>query len=282
MKVIVTGANGMVGRAVVELFNARGSRALPLDHSSLDISDRDKVTKVFQEQRPEAVINCAAWTDVDGCESDPERSNRVNALGPEILAEGCRRVGASFLTISTDYVFDGEMDGFYTQRNDPNPQGVYAVSKLLGERRAQAASARTIVIRTGWIFGRGGKNFLSKILEISDSGKPIMAIDDYFGTPTYVVDLSARIYDLINIDLPGIYHIVNSGNGASYKEFALEVLRAAGREGDVKAVSGDTLKRPAPRPRNSRLKCILSEHIGLEPLLDWRQAVKNYVSEATV
>ena len=165
MRLIVSGARGMVGRAVAAYCQALGDEVFAYDHASLDIADERSVRDVFDRDGPEAVINCAAWTDVDGCEFDRKHAFRVNAQGPEILAANSRRTKAVLVTISTDYVFDGLKEGFYTQRDDPNPQSVYALSKLEGERRAQAASARTIVARTGLVFGPGGNNFLSRVID---------------------------------------------------------------------------------------------------------------------
>src|SRR5258706_14523186 len=154
----------MVGRAVVAHCQARGESVAAYDHQTLDIADESNLNKIFERERPSVLINCAAWTDVDGCELDAERARTVNARGPELLAIACRRAGAQLITISTDYGFEGEKDGFYTQRDQPNPHSVYASAKLEGERRAQAAWANTIVVRSGYIFGAGGTNFLSTII----------------------------------------------------------------------------------------------------------------------
>src|SRR5258708_19104891 len=140
----------MVGRAVSEHCRAKGDEVFAYDRASLDISDRILVGETIEKDQPEAVINCAAWTDVDGCEREPARSQAANSLGPENLAWESRRIGARLITISTDYVFDGMREGFYTQRDDPNPQSVYATSKLEGERRAQLAAAATVVVRSGF------------------------------------------------------------------------------------------------------------------------------------
>jgi dTDP-4-dehydrorhamnose reductase len=154
----------MVGHALAAHCTSLGDEVLSCDHQALDITDEATVSALFARARPETVFNCAAWTDVDGCEQDPKRAFMVNARGPENLALNSRRVGATFVTISTDYVFNGAKDGFYTQRDDPNPRSVYGAAKLNGERRVQAASARTIIVRTGWIFGPGGQNFLSTVV----------------------------------------------------------------------------------------------------------------------
>src|SRR5260370_13487619 len=161
---MVTGGGGLVGRAVVSHCTNQGERVIAFDHRGLDIADESKVDAAFDRERPDVLINCGAWTDVDGCELERERAQNINALGPELLALACRRAGASLITISTDYVFDGEKDGFYTQRDQPNPQSVYALSKLAGEHRAQIAWARSIIVRSGYIFCLGGENFFASFL----------------------------------------------------------------------------------------------------------------------
>jgi dTDP-4-dehydrorhamnose reductase len=283
LKILITGATGLVGRALVERCRISGDEVCAYDHQSLDISDFDAVVSAVNEKRPHAVINCAAWTDVDGCERDPEKAERVNALGPENLARASHNTGAVLITISTDYVFDGYKEGFYTQRDQPAPISVYGRFKLEGERRAQAAHARTIVVRTGYIFGPGGKNFLSNVVGWVRRGEKLKAIGDYWGTPTYGRDLAARLRELAVLDLPGIYHVVSSGDGASFETFSREALRLAGLPVDgMEVINGDSLGRPAPRPHNSRLKCLLSEAIGLAPLPSWQEGLAHFIGEGAL
>jgi len=280
VKVLVAGARGMVGRAVAAHCLAQNDEVFAHDRQSLDITNHESVRAAFERERPDAVINCAAWTDVDGCQSDPERARAVNSHAVENLALNCRRAGAIFVTISTDYVFDGKKEGFYTQRDDPNPESVYGAAKLEGERRAQAASARTVVVRTGWIFGADGRNFLSTVIERARRGERLKAISDAYGTPTYADDLAVRLRQLAQLDLPGIYHVVNSGSGVSFEEFTRAALVAAGLEGaEIESVRMDTLQRPAPRPRNSRLRCLLSEAVGLAALPDWESALSVFARQ---
>jgi dTDP-4-dehydrorhamnose reductase len=279
LKILITGAKGLVGRALAEHCSTGGDEVFTYDHQSLDIADTGAVESVIAAHRPDAIINCAAWTDVDGCETNPEKAEQVNALGPENLARASRSAGALLITISTDYVFDGEKEGFYTQRDQPRPISVYGRSKLEGERRAQEANARTIVVRTGYIFGPGGKNFLSNIVTWAQQGKKLKAIRDYWGTPTYGRDLAVRLRELAVLDLPGIYHVVSAGDGASFETFSIEALRLAGLHNySLEVIDGDTLGRPAPRPRNSRLKCLLSEAIGLPALPRWEDGLARFVN----
>jgi dTDP-4-dehydrorhamnose reductase len=279
LKILVTGAAGLVGRALVEHCSASGDDVLAYDHRDLDVGDTAAVQTAIGDRRLDAIINCAAWTDVDGCERDPDKAQRVNSLGPENLARAARDANAVLITISTDYVFDGAKEGFYTQRDQPSPISVYGRYKLEGERRAQEAHARTIVVRSGYIFGPGGKNFLSNVVSRAERGETLKAIADYWGTPTYGDDLAVRLRELAIRDLPGIYHVVNSGDGASFETFSREALRLAGLDdADLEVVQGDSLGRPAPRPHNSRLKCLVSDAIGLPPLRPWQDALAHFIS----
>jgi dTDP-4-dehydrorhamnose reductase len=269
----------MVGRAVAEYCTSFGDLVFSYDHKSLDITDRDGVMRTLQGDKPDAVINCAAWTDVDGCQLNPDRAFLANARGPENLAIATRELNARFVTISTDYVFDGEKEGFYTQREQPNPQSTYAASKLDGERRSQLEYARTIVVRTGFVFGPEGNNFLSTIIERAKRGEKLKAIRDAYGTPTYALSLAGRLRELAQMDLPGIFHAVNAGEGVSFEEFARAALDLGGyASSDVESVEMDSLKRPAPRPRNSRLKCLFSEAVGLAPLPFWKDSLESFVT----
>lgn len=280
-KILITGAGGLVGKASIKHCTASGDEVVAYDHQSLDITDAKKVESVITRERPDAVINCAAWTDVDGCESDPAKAERVNAVGPENLARGCRRTDSVFLTISTDYVFDGSKEGFYTQRDDPRPLSVYGRFKLEGERRAQIEYARTIVVRTGYIFGPGGRNFLSTVVDRARRGEKLKVIRDCWGTPTYGRDLAKRLRELVELDLPGVFHVVSSGGGASFETFTREAVRLAGCSAEIiESVTMDALARPASRPRNSKLKCLLSEAIGLSPLPHWQEGLAHFVARS--
>jgi len=269
----------MVGRCAAEHCRNLGDEVEAFERARLDITDDRGVREAFGRARPDSVINCAAWTDVDGCELDPQRAFLVNSQGVEVLAAAARSVGANFVTISTDYVFDGAKEGFYTQRDDPHPASAYGAAKLEGERRAQMASARTVVVRSGWIFGPGGKNFLATVAERARRGERLKAISDAYGTPTYAPDLAARLRELAELDLPGVFHVVNAGEGTSFEGFTRAAVEVVGADGvEVETVTMASLNRPAPRPRNSRLRCLLSEAIGLEPLRDWRDALAEFAS----
>jgi len=278
--VLVTGAGGMVARAVREFCEGSGDSVFAYDRSQLDIANATDVLETVRRVKPEAVINCAAWTDVDGCEADAARAFAVNAHGPENLAVASREVNAVFVTISTDYVFDGTKEGFYTQEDEPKPLSVYGRAKLEGEQRSLEANEASIVVRSGFIFGRGGKNFLSTIVDRARRNEQLKAITDACGTPTYGRDLAQRLRELAELKHPGIFHVVNSGEGASYAEFAREAIKRADLgEPPIEEVLEASLHRPAPRPQNSRMRCLLSPALGLAPLPDWRDAVARFIRE---
>lgn len=268
----------MVGRALVRHCLNRDASVSGLDHAALDITDDSSIESALERERPDVLFNCAAWTDVDGCERDPHHARLANARGPELLAAACRRHNALLITISTDYVFDGAKDGFYTERDLPNPISVYGHTKLEGERAAQTQWDRTIVVRSGYLFGTGGANFLATCLDRLRRGERLRVINDMFGTPTYATHLAARLFELAERDLPGIYHVANSGDGASFAQFAREAAEKANLDTSLLTeVSVDSLGLPAPRPRNSRLRGLLSEMIRLEPLPDWHDALAEFV-----
>jgi len=280
MRILVTGANGMLARATIAYCKAIGDEVLALTRQELDISDRTKVFSFFEKNEFDGVINCAAYTDVDGSETNIERCYAANALGVENLALASLKHNRLFLTVSTDYVFDGRKADFYTQRDTPNPQGVYGKAKLEGEIRARNAYARSIIVRSGWIYGEGGTNFLSLLPKLLEQKKPLKAINDSFGTPTFASDLARRMRELLELDLPLIFHVTNEGEGTSYAEFAKKVCRIKGlNENLIEEVSASNLKRPAPRPKNSKLKCLFSERLGLEPLQNWEKALEQFVTQ---
>lgn len=269
----------MVARATIDYCQSVSDEVVALTRQEFDISDREKVFDFFDREKPHAVINCAAYTNVDGAETNEEVCFQANSAGVENLALASKNVDAAFVTISTDYVFDGFNEGFYTQRDTPNPQGVYAKSKLEGEIRARNAYSRTNIVRSGWIYGAGGTNFLSVMDKLLAEGKPVKAISDSFGTPTYAKDLAKRLRELIDLDLPNVYHVTNAGDGTSYLGFARKVCELKHLNADLlESVSVNDLNRPAPRPQYSRLACLFSEKLGLSPLQNWETALAEFLT----
>ena len=275
MKILITGANGMVARAAVDHCRNIGDEVFALTRQELNIADTDAVSNWFESNQPDAVLNCAAYTDVDGAESNPEAARLANTLGVENLAASSKSVGSRFVTISTDYVFDGENSGFYTEEDIPNPRGVYAITKYEGEVAAAHANPESVIVRSGWIYGHGGTNFLSVMHTLLGLGKKIKAIGDAYGTPTFASDLAKRLRELAAANTSGIFHVTNSGDGMSYFGFAEKICEIGGYDKDlIEQVSNDDLKRPAPRPVSSKLASV-----RLEPLPDWEDALAEFLSD---
>ncbi len=280
MKVLITGANGMVAQATAKHCHILGDEVLALSRQELDIADFKQVSGIFNLEKPDVVINCAAFTDVDGAENRAKESYNANSVGVENLALASKQIDAGFLTISTDFVFDGTNEGFYTQRDTPNPISVYGKSKLEGEQRARNAYARSIIVRSGWIYGENGTNFLSVMHKLLAEGKSIKAIHDSYGTPTFANDLAVRMRELLVLDLPNVFHVANSGDGTSYAGFAEKVCEIKGYDKSLlEKLSADSLKRPAPRPKSSKMKCLFSEKFGLANLPNWESALEKFLSQ---
>lgn len=279
MKILVTGANGMVARATAKHCREIGDNVTALGRDRLDISDREQVFEAIVDPGFDAILNCAAYTDVDGAETNRQACYASNSAGVENLALAAKLSGAVFVTISTDFVFGGENPGFYTQRDTPDPRSVYGRSKLEGEDRARAANAATIIVRSGWIYGSGGSNFLSVMHRLLAEGKRISAIGDSYGTPTFAGDLARRLRELAELDLPGTYHVTNSGPGMSYFEFAEAVAEIGGFDRElIEPVSRESLKRPAPRPVSSKLACLFSERLGLGKMPVWSDSLTAFLT----
>ncbi len=266
-RALITGAGGQVGRELVEAF--RHDDLVACDHAALDVGDRDRVLQVIGQVRPEVVVHAAAWTDVDACELDPDRAYRVNALGTRHVAEAARLVGARLCYLSTDYVFDGSSPRPYREWDPPNPLSVYGRSKLGGEAELGPGD---MIIRTSWVCGRHGRNFVNTVLARARAGEPLHVVDDQHGCPTFADDLAGMVRRLVVAHLPGVYHVTNQG-ATTWYGFACEVVTAAGLPPDcVSPVTTRALDppRPAPRPANSVLDNAALRLSGL-PLLPPRQ-----------
>lgn len=280
MKILITGANGMLARALIKHCLIAGDEVFAFTRKELDITDAEAIQKAVAAAKPDALINCAAYTDVDGCETNDERCFAVNSYAVEKLASACGKNHCVFVTVSTDYVFDGKSSEFYTEDDLTSPLSVYGKAKRDGEIRAQNENEDSIIVRAGWIFGEGGTNFLSRMPEFLSQGRSIKAISDSYGTPTYAKDLAIRLRELAELNVPGIYHVANSGNGASFDSFAEKLCEIKGYDkGLIEAVSTNELKRPAPRPRSSKLASIKEKNLGLPPLRNWEIALKEFVSQ---
>lgn len=277
-RVLVTGAAGMLGRAVTAEFGRRGEEVLSLSRRELDITDPAAVRSALWQLRPRVVVNCAAFTDVDGAEASRERAFLVNGLGPGNLALACREVNAVLVHVSTDYIFDGRKGEPYVVYDPPNPLNAYGKSKLWGERAVAEAGGRCFIVRTSWLFGPGGRNFVETMLRIGRERGAARVVSDQRGCPTYTVDLARAIADLLESGRYGTYHVTNSGSTTWY-EFAAAIFKLAGLEVELAPCSTAEFPRPAQRPLYSVLDPFpLKETTGYL-LPPWVDALERYLSE---
>ncbi len=277
MRILITGCRGMLGQDLMKRLAARHD-ALGLDLPETDITNPVQVQQSFKTAKPEAVIHAAAFTAVDECERQPEVAFRVNAEGTHNVARACHEEQLPMLYISTDYVFDGEKAEPYLEEDTPNPISVYGRSKLQGERYVRETLDHHWIVRTSWLFGLKGKNFVEAILLKAAVGEHLRVVNDQVGAPTYSVDLAATIEKIVERGGGGIYHATNQGE-CSWFDFAREILRQAGVNGvRVSPLSSAELDRPAHRPRNSRLRNARLEQEGLSLLPPWQDALGRYIA----
>ena len=280
LRILVTGAAGQLGRELVDVLSEPHREVVGTTSSSMDLADRDAVVGTITALQPDVVVAAAAWTDVDGCESDPARAFRVNALGTRHVAEGARRVGAHVVLVSTDYVFDGTLDRPYLEWDEPNPQSVYGRSKRAAELEVDPGWA---VVRTSWVFGRHGSNIVKTILRLASASPDgeLRFVDDQRGCPTAADDLAVVIARLAVGRFPGTFHVTNGG-ATTWFELARTVLALAGHDpARVVPVSTAELARPAPRPANSVLDNLALPAVGIAPPPDHREPLERLVKELT-
>jgi dTDP-4-dehydrorhamnose reductase len=251
---------------------------LPVDLPEVDITDPDAIGRSVEAGKPDVVIHAAAFTAVDDCERQPQRAFLVNSAGTQNVVLACRRVDVPMLYISTDYVFDGEKDGPYLENDEPNPLNIYGKSKLEGECHVRELLPRFWIVRTSWLFGPLGKNFVQTILERVRAGESLRVVDDQIGAPTYTVDLAAKLLQVVERGEPGVYHVTNQGY-CSWFEFSKEIARQAGLgQSKISPIPTSGSDRPARRPRNSRLANARLESEGLGLLPPWSDALARYLA----
>ena len=257
---------------------ARGHEVVAAGREELDITDLKAVRRAVADVRPACVINCAAYTEVDGAEVETAKAFAVNALGVRNLASVCRELDVVLVHFSTDYVFDGKKQAPYFIFDPPSPLNAYGRSKLYGEEYLKRIAPRYYLIRTSWLFGIGGKNFVETVLRLAREKGELRVVDDQRGCPTYTRDLSRAVLDLIATHAYGVYHITNAGDTTWYG-FAREILWAAGLRASLRPIGSEELGRPAPRPANSVLDPFpLQETLGYL-LPPWPDALRRYLAE---
>jgi dTDP-4-dehydrorhamnose reductase len=275
MRVLVTGSNGQLGSELVDLYTSRGDVVRGLDIPDIDITSQDSVAQAFLEFPPDVVINCAAWTAVDAAEEQEAAALAVNGIGPDLLARACAATGAWMVQISTDYVFSGDATSPYAEDAPPNPQSAYGRTKLVGEEAVRDALPDThYVVRTAWLYGHRGQNFVKTMLRLEKERETVDVVDDQVGQPTYARDLATQIALLVDARPPaGTFHATNSGQ-VSWYEFTREIYRHIGADpARVIPVTSEQFVRPAPRPAYSVLGHRKWEEFGIPVMRPWQEAI---------
>ncbi|HKF50926.1 MAG TPA: dTDP-4-dehydrorhamnose reductase [Candidatus Acidoferrales bacterium] len=276
MKIFLTGKQGMLARAIAEVLSPR-EQVSGASHAEADIADENAMRTVLEAAKPDVVVNAAAFTDVDACETQRELAFRVNAEGPRNLAIICKDMDIPLMHISTDYVFDGEKTEPYAEEDEARPLSVYGKSKLQGEREVQSHLDRSWVVRVCSVFGPYRNNFVSLVADMGGKGSPLKIVKDQRLAPTYTFDAAAGIGRILRRGPYGTYHLTNQGF-TSRLEFTHEILRQAGFENaPVIPISSEETNRPAKRPRNSQLENARLKREGIELLSAWEDAVRRYL-----
>lgn len=277
-KVLITGSNGMLGSSLLEQLKKKYSiKGITIEDA--DITDFDAVVKVIRKIKPDIVIHTAGYTKVDDCEGNSLLAYKINAIGTRNVAVACQKIAASMVYISTDYVFDGIKDSTYTEFDATSPISLYGKSKLAGEIFVQQILSRFYIIRTSWLYGSGGTNFVDTIINKAKTEKVLKVVDDQKGSPTYTKDLADKIGEIIDKERYGTYHVTNNGS-CSWFEFAKKIVDMSHIEPiRLIPIKSSELNRPAKRPANSVLQNFMLELEGIPLLRSWEEAVREYIEK---
>ncbi|HEX4806492.1 MAG TPA: dTDP-4-dehydrorhamnose reductase [Conexibacter sp.] len=283
MRILVTGAGGMLGQDVVSAAREAGDEVVGLARAELDVADREAVERAVAEARPDAVVNCAAWTDVDGAEADRPGAFRVNAIGAATLAAAAAGAGARLVHVSTDYVFDGDRPPGarpYVESDPTGPRSVYGASKLEGEKLVAKCGGSYAIVRSSWLFGVAGRNFAATMLALAAERDEVTVVDDQIGCPTATAHLAPALLQLARAgDANGVFHVAGGGAPVSWHDFAAEIFRQAGAGTRVLPCTTAEMPRPAPRPAFSALASERPETPVLPP---WQEGLADYLSKRKV
>jgi dTDP-4-dehydrorhamnose reductase len=286
MKILITGPHGMLGTDIINLLRKeiaspthnKDLKVIEATHEELDITLEDEVSNFISRHTPDIIINCAAYTNVDKCETEREEAFKVNALGPKYIAVAAKKCGARIIHISTDFVFDGNSDRPYVEEDQTNPLSEYGRTKLEGERNIQDYCDSFLIVRTSWLFGHHGTNFVKKMLELAGHKKELSIVTDETGSPTYTADLAEALWILIKKGCEGIFHVANEGCCSRY-EWAKYIFGTHGYNINIHPIKSSQYKRPAKVPLNSTLNCQKLSTITGMRMRHWKEALEAYLNK---
>lgn len=276
MKVLVTGANGQLGYDVVKRLKKNNIECLETDKNNLDITKKKQVKEIITKFKPNVVIHCAAYTSVDRAEDEKEICFKVNVLGTKNVAEVCKEIDAKLVYISTDYVFDGEGNRPFEVTDKPNPINYYGLTKYQGELEVQKLLRKYFIVRSSWIFGKNGNNFVKTMLGLGKERGEMSIVADQIGSPSYTFDLAKLLSEIIETEKYGVYHATNEGY-CSWFEFACEIFMQAGMNVRLWPIRAEEYPTKVKRPRNSRLSKEILNSTRNEKLRDWKLALRDYL-----
>ncbi|MED3936483.1 dTDP-4-dehydrorhamnose reductase [Priestia megaterium] len=277
-KVLITGANGQLGKELVELFTEKGFEVYGFGRDKMDITNQAQVQEVINTLKPNIVLHSAAHTQVDLAESEPDQAFLINAYGTRNVAVAAEAVGAKLVYVSTDYVFDGTSNEPYNEFSPTSPLGVYGKSKLAGEQFVRDLHSKFFIVRTSWVYGKYGANFVKTMLKLGEEREELSVVADQRGCPTYTLDLANAILELVNSEKYGIYHISNSGS-CSWYEFAQAIFEEAGINVKVTPCTTADFPRPAARPAYSVFKHMALKMNGFEELRHWKKGLSHFLNQ---
>lgn len=272
MRVLVTGVNGQLGYDVIRELTRRSIECRGVDIDDLDITKKEDVETYLKDYRPDVLVHCAAYTAVDAAEDNEGFCYRINVEGTEYLAEACERINAKMMYFSSDYVYNGEGDKPWVETDETDPLNVYGRTKFLGEEAVRDNVDEHFIIRTSWVFGKNGSNFIKAMLRLSETRDELTVVDDQIGSPTYTLDLAKLVVEMIRTEDYGTYLATNEGY-CSWYEFACEIFRQAGKTVNVIPIDSDVYPQKARRPKNSRLSKEKLTANGFKKLPDWQDAL---------
>ena len=278
MRVFIAGANGQLGSELAKVAERAGHRVFATDVDTCDLLDPRSVARNLDQAIPDLVINCAAWTKVDAAETEQQGARRLNVEAPANLAIACYERGLPITHISTDYVFDGTATSPIAEDAAPHPASVYGQTKLAGEQAVMEANGRAQIVRTAWLYGQKGPNFVLTMLRLAREKKKLRVVADQYGSPTWTGHLAPAVLRLAGIGRAGVFHITNSGQ-TTWSDFAKLAIETAGIKAKVIPITTAEYPTPAPRPAYSVLDNAAWRDLGEEPLPDWSEGVRAYVAE---